>query len=490
MSDANRVQLTAVVEATVGTTPNTPRMRKMRFTGESLRYVPQTVTSDTIRDDRMNDDPIKVGEQNDGGVNFELHYPVADSILAGIIESAFQSTWSNTNVRDNDITADSVITAAIASSDTYTVTTGTAWVAGMLVRATGFTNSGNNQVFRAQTGSSATAVVAPSSPGLTDEAAPPAGARLKQVGFQGASGDITATASGLASTLLDFTAMGVTAGMWLKVGGSAAGDKFATAALNDWVRATAVSANAITLDNLPSGWTTDSGTSKTIRVFMGDVIKNGVTLSALSLERGFKGQASPTYILQAGMAANTFGLNFQAKQKITASVAFMGLSGGESASSVDASPDDAPAPASYPIMACGVNVGRVAEAGSSLSSPNWVRSLQIQINNNLGMKDAIDSTASVGHTSGECAVTVNAETYFGSRSLLTKLLAGTPTSMNARANKDSRAIIVTLPRLTPLEGSPNASAKNSQVMLPLSLAASYDSTTGSHIMMQRTEYYE
>jgi hypothetical protein len=52
------------------------------------------------------------------------------------------------------------------------------------------------------------------------------------------------------STLLDFTTLGLVAGKWAKVGGTAAGDKFATAALNAWMRITAVAATALTFDNL------------------------------------------------------------------------------------------------------------------------------------------------------------------------------------------------------------------------------------------------
>ncbi|TGV23899.1 hypothetical protein EN811_31160, partial [bacterium M00.F.Ca.ET.168.01.1.1] len=88
--------------------------------------------------------------------------------------------------------------------------------------------------------------------GITDEAAPAAAARMKVVGFQGSSGDITATSTGIGSTTLDFTTLGLTVGQWIKIGGIAAGEQFATAALNTFARITAIAANALTLDNLPA----------------------------------------------------------------------------------------------------------------------------------------------------------------------------------------------------------------------------------------------
>ena len=57
---------------------------------------------------------------------------------------------------------------------------------------------------------------------------------VKVVGFQGATGDVTATATGLGSTLLDFTTLGLSAGQWIWVGGDTSGVKFATAACNGW----------------------------------------------------------------------------------------------------------------------------------------------------------------------------------------------------------------------------------------------------------------
>src|SRR5439155_683110 len=82
----------------------------------------------------------------------------------------------------------------------------------------GFTNANNNRIFRVAS-SSGTTVVGPTMT-LTDEAAPPAGAKLQAVGFQGAAGDLVISGLTMTSTLLDFTTLGLVAGEWLKIGGS------------------------------------------------------------------------------------------------------------------------------------------------------------------------------------------------------------------------------------------------------------------------------
>jgi hypothetical protein len=235
-------------------------MLTVRNTGESLSYQPNMITSNEIRSDRMNADPILVGQTNGGAVNIEFHYPVQNSGLDYFIASAMVAAWTNTPTRDNDGTADSVITDVAATTGVMTVSsTGGTFVVGHLIRNSNFTNSGNNGLFRITTGSATAPAVGASI--FTNETAPPATARIKVVGFQGASGDITATATGLGSTTLDFTTLGIVAGQWLKISAEGGAYSFATAALADWVRVTAITATALTFDNRPSGWTTDSGTS-------------------------------------------------------------------------------------------------------------------------------------------------------------------------------------------------------------------------------------
>jgi hypothetical protein len=48
-----------------------------------------------------------------------------------------------------------------------------------------------------------------------------------------------------------------------------------------------IAAAKLTLDNLPTGWTTDAGTSQTVKVWFGDQLKNGTTQFGQTIERGF-----------------------------------------------------------------------------------------------------------------------------------------------------------------------------------------------------------
>lgn len=486
MTSANRVQVATVDESTLGTTPNTPRMRLARFTSGDPQFKPTFVDPDEIRSDRMLNDPIKVMSEADVQLGGELYFPIDGDPLSNFIRSAMYSTWVNTPSRDNDGTADSVITNVATSGTIVTVNTGAAFVAGQLVRFSGFTVAGNNGVFKCTTGSATAPAFVGS--GITDEAAPPAAARMKVVGFIGAAGDISATSAGLASSSLDFTALGLAVGMWVKVGGTGSGDHFATAANNSWARIQVIAAHLITLDNKPTGWAAEVNTAATIKVFFGDYIKNGITKKGVSIEFGYLGQTVPTYVLCAGQIPNTMEWNISSRQKITTTLAFMGMSGTLSTTAQDASPD---ARSTAVVMAANANVSRMSEGGTKLVMPNCAREITYQINNNLRKIECVDDDAPVDINEGQFELTGRLNGYYGSDALYTKFLAGTPTSISSIIEKNNQAFIMEVPRATYRAGSPNVTGKNTDVMLPLDFAASIDSTyTNAAFIINRMEYVD
>ncbi|CAO3446624.1 hypothetical protein [Azospirillum argentinense] len=494
MTSTNRVRLTGVAEATYGVTPTTPRMRKQRVTSIGLARKADYVDSDDLRDDRMNSDPTMVGESNNGSLGIEWHYPVPGSLLDSEIESAFCNQWSNTPSRDNDGTAASVIQSVTASTQVVAVAAGAAFVTGQLVYFTGFGLSGNRGKLAKVTTGSATAPVFLGA-GLVDEGSPAAAARMKVVGFEGAAADIKAVADGLTSEAggLDFTTLGLTIGGWIKVGDTASVNRFDTAGANVYGRIVGIAARKLTLDNLPATWAADGGAGKQIRVFTSDVIVNGVQKRGVTLERGFMGQAVPTYISQVGMRVNTLEFGGQAKQKATGSIALMGLRGAKGTVSLDSSPDEAPDSAAFQVFAFSAHCGRIGEGGQALGRPNYAKAVKYTINNNLRPIEACSNgddiaPAAVDIEDGAFDVAVELDTYFGSDALLDKVMSGTATSLNTRVEKGGRAMIWEAPRLTAREGDPNVAGKNQDVMLPIRLTASKDPLTGVQIILSRFEF--
>ena len=498
MSSANRLRLSYTTESTAGVTPNTPRMKEARITGESLSFAPTYTNSDELRADRMTSDPIQVLQAAQGGINFEMSFPADGTFLSDAIRSELWNDWTKSPVFDNDGTADSVITDAGTVADTYAVASGGASVvAGHLVLASGFTNAANGgstaatvKVFRVAS-STATTIVG-TSLGLVAETAPPGTARLKVVGFQGASGDIVAAADGLTSTALDFTTLGIIPGQALKVGGTATGNRFATAAINGRGRAVSVTAHKITMDNLPTGWTTDSGSGKTIMVWFGDNNKNGITPFPLTLEKGFMDQTVPSYIVTRGNHASRMTFSITAGRPITGSIEFLGMSGGASTTSLDSAPDAATI---NPVLAGSVNVGRMYEAGVAVSAPTFITEFSIDINNNLRGISDITSASYEGITPGECTVTGQLSTYFADLSIQNKLFNNTPSSNMIWLEKaysaiGTQAVVWQLPRYVLTGGVPAASGKNTDVILQSSYTASKDPTTSAVVICDRFYYLE
>lgn len=479
----------------MGTLVASPRFRTVAMTGESLKYSPTFFTPATIRADRMNIAPSPINDQNSGGINFESTYPVDRSYLSDFYASAMQSDWVNATARDNDGVADSVITDIGTTTDTVVFTTGTSFVIGQLVRISGAGQSANNGLFRVTTGGATSLVSTGAS--FVAETAPAAATRVKVVGFQGATADITATASGLASTVLNFTTLGLAVGQWIEIGGTGSAFQFATAYTRangpGYARITAITATALTLDNLPTGWTTDAGTGKTIRVFVSDYIRNGVTPLGLSIERAFLDQTVPTYILQTGMVVDTMSMTAQSEQAITGSCSFMGMHGtdGTSAngSSYDASPTER-------VFTANVSVGRIAENGVTVVTPNFAQQFDWQIANNLREDTAVGTRGAIRVGSGDMTVTGTLATYFGDSTLLHKIRAGTLSNLNARASaanatgNGSRAIVWTIPQVTFTGGDPNAGAKNQSITIPMTYQGSIDTTTNCQMQVDRFEYVE
>lgn len=488
--DSNRVRVAGIREAALGVMPATPLLRTARITGESLSIAPAFFTPNEIRADRMSADPALINVMMGGGLDFELSYIPDASFFSEVFRSAFFNPWTRGAAWDNSDPTFGAISAVAATS--FTVTdgsalpngfAGTSAVVGHLVRGTGFTNGGNNAVFRVSA-STSTSLTIIGGAGET----PPATARLKVIGFQGVNGDITATASGLGSTTLNFSTLGLQVGQWLKIDSTASFSGFANLANNAWVRiAGPITSNFIPLDNLPAGWAIDNGAGRAIAVYFGDTIRNGATRTSLSVEKTFLSQSSPTRIQYRGMVVDQLGLSFQTDQAVTGSVSFMGTDYSQSTAAIGGSTYTA-APTSA-VMTANASVGRIAENGVPIVTANWVRRLDVTMTNNVRRISGVGKVGAYDLGVGEVGVSGTLETYFSDNAVLTRLLNQTVTNLNARLVAGNQAMILGLPRVTLTAGDPNAAGKNQDVVLPLSFVSSIDTVTGAEIILDRLEFF-
>jgi hypothetical protein len=487
MTSANRVRISLVPEITPGVTPLNPVMREVRYTSSSMGASVNYASSEEIVSDRMSGDPIPIMRGADGPINTELSFPRNLSPASEMYRSLFYSDWISTPVFDNDGVADSVVTDAGTVANTYSViANGTSVLAGHMVSASGFSRPQNNKVFRVAS-TTATTIVG-TALNLLAEAVPPGTACIKVVGYQGAAGDITTTATGLSSTVLNFTTLNLGVGQWVKIGGTDLIDRFNTTGVNVWVRVVAVEANALTLDHLPITWAVDAGAGKTVKLWFGDYIKNGLAARSMTIERSYLGQAVPSHIVTLGAQVDEMSLSIASQQVITSTVNFKGLN--FSVSTVPLAATTRPVTTGQ-VMAANANVGSLFENGIKLSSPNNARELSFTIGNNLRSIEAIDSPAPVALNEGSFTVTGRIKTYFGNLDLVRKMYESTASSIATVVARDKQALVWQFPRVVFRGGGdPTVSGINTDVEVELEFEASRDVLTGSRAMLNRVPYFE
>lgn len=487
MTDSNRVRFAMVKEATHNVTPTNPVMQIMRVESISLSESNKTVTSDQIKSSRLSNAAILTGRTTTGGFTFEF----SDTIFDDLMIASLLGTRQKIADINNGGVADSNITQVTNSSATYAVASGgAAFVSGHLVRAAGFIAAGNNGLFRVTSSTGTTIVQA----GLTlvDEAAPPGAADLRVVGFRGASGDITATAGGLASTILDFTTLGLTVGGMIKMGGATAGEQFAiNAANNDFARITGIAAHVLTLDSLPTGWAVDAGTAKTITVYVADVVKVGTNLdgNTFTAETAHLDQAVPTYFVDSGLAVNKLSFKAPVQSKLTCAVDFLGITSLTPATAAISGATYTPAPTTG-IYNTTSNCSRIMENGVVLGSPTWVTELDFDISNNLRELLGIGNLSAVDIGKGECMVTGKLTAYFGSVALYNRARNLTSTSVQAifKSPVGNKAYVFNFPTVQLDAPRPNAGGINQDIVVNATINASEDSVTGTNVQIDM--FYE
>ena len=477
MSDTNRVDVAIVEETALGVTPTSPAFELLRITGApDLAFTPQTTVSEELRSDRQVSDLALVGATAGGGLPIELSYGSFDKI----IQAAMFSTWVDRK-RENVAGGTPQITAVSATD--YTVTDETFdFAEGHMVRATGFTEAGNNRLFRAASGTTGTSVAMT---GGTIEASPPDGAKLQCVGFEGETADITATADGLASTSLDFTTLGLAVGEWIKIGGTAAANQFATAENNAWVVVSAIAANALTLTHLPSGWSVDAGTGKDIQVTTGEYIRNGVLKRSFTVRERFTDHNPVTYQWLAGMVLGQLSFSAPSQSIITGQITFQGT-GAEMNDTGDIAGATTVAAGTSDVLNSSSNVGRIAEGGTPIAGKNYVLQADINLNNNLRYQNAVGSIGAVGIGAGEFSCTGTLQTYFDDKSIALKVLNNTESSFDMRmADNSGQTVVFYFPRLKYSAGAPAVPGKNQDTTLSAEFQAILSPTFGFTMQISR-----
>jgi hypothetical protein len=488
LQSTNRVSLAKIRESTFGVTPTNPAFKKIRETSSGLNANPKTVITNEIRADRQVTDLVLTDMDAGGNIGGELAFGVADDDL----EEALQGTWSN---NPNIIVASAGVEISALSTTTATVASGgAAFVAGMLTLLSGFPTASNNKL-AAVSSSTSTTVVYPAATFTAEASTIPVGATIRTVGFQGASGDIAAVTSGgngLSSTVLDFTTLGLAPGKWVKVGdGDNAGCSFATSADNDFCRISAISSHKITFDIVPANWVADTGTGKTIHVFMGDFLSNGSTKRSNTIERQYLDHSPVTYEYFRGQTVNTLAVDGKPGAIATYTRDYIGKDAYLPSPMVRVTGATDVAAPTYGVLNTSSNVGRIGFNGSPVTGPNFILGASFNINNNLRAQKAVGFIGAVGTGNGEFTVTGKLQTYFGDPTVYKQVINNTLVSFDMRVGRldgNRESLLFDFPSIKLSSGAPAVSGKNQDVTIDASFTAIMNATLGYTVSVSRYWY--
>lgn len=218
----------------------------------------------------------------------------------------------------------------------------------------------------------------------------------------------------------------------------------------------------------------------------GSRIKNGTLLSSFTIEKRFSDIAQ--MIRYAGMSPSKLSLNLASSAIVTGSFDFMGTSSAISATTgLPATGTDS---MSYPVMNAVTGVGSLQEAGVDLSNSTFVKSMTLQLDNNLRGQEAIGVLGYAGIGAGTLKITGQVDAYFANGDLYTKFLNSEATSLSlvlidSTTGSTANGYAITLPKVKFTSGQIQAGGLNQDVMVQMGYEAIFDPATASMILMDR-----
>lgn len=474
--DSNRTALRIVKETSFGVSPANPIFKELRRTSDALAFTPTTEVSNEIESTRQVTDLIRTGNDAAGDVGMELSIENMDTFLEGLFcnpwlrtpEVIQGSSWKYqaSATRITSIAATTITFAATSVlSGSAINATGSAFVVGHLLRLSGLV--AGNGLYRASASSATTVTIA----GGPTDASPAAGSKVKVVGFEGASGDVTATTSGgsaLLATTLNFTTLGLMVGQWVKISSEGGAYSFATAANNGYARISAIAAGRLSFDATQGVFATDAGAAKTIRVYFGDFIRNGVTQFTYRAEKQYELTVGTRYSYFSGQQPSSLTISGETRGVLGVTMSLLGSNGTAPSATRDSGAVTEVITANS-VLDASNSVPMLMEGGLSLSAPNYVSGFSITFDNGLRARNAIGSAFAIGLGLGRVNVTGTLTTYFGDETLLAKLQAGTPSGATIafRDSANSKAEIWDVPRLKYSSGFPEVGGIDQDMTTPL-----------------------
>jgi Phage tail tube protein len=277
-------------------------------------------------------------------------------------------------------------------------------------------------------------------------------------------------------------------GSWIKVIPPAGASSAIKAYFSDrWFKVASTTSTVITLD----ASTPISGAGLGITGVAGYAVSQSRVQNGTGLNRAFTLEYAMTDITQflpfRGMRTNTLDLSLDVGSIITGSFGFVGQ-GHDGMVGATTLPGSPVASQSLDVMNAVADVGLIYENGASIfnGSTSFIKSVKLNVTNNMRGQKAIGVYGNAGVGFGELAITGSMDVYVENASYYNKWLAGTNTSLALGvADSAGNGYLFEMDKVQFKDGGLNLGGRNDDIMLSLPFQAFYSASTGRGLRITR-----
>ena len=495
----NNAAIAVAIESSIGTLPATPLWVKLEPNtlgayGAEISTVPRNPISNTRQQ--------RKGSVTDLDSSVEFEGDLTKHHILEFIEGfAFASRQNPDEVASAQSGSDYQSLAATGADEFTHSALGAALEGDTLIFARGFAKAANNGLFEVAGTSTTTTTDLANSPGTQAETpTTSAGARIDVAGrrFTDLTWDDTAKTIGSAGT--DLSALGLSVGQMIRVGGDNA---FTGGQLVG--RITGISAATITLDkiqNLGTGTLNGGGnkTASTVDLLFGRFVKNVSVSDASFLERSYQFElvydnlqnpdgTGDEYEYAIGNLCNELTVNMPGQDKATLGFGFIGTNSDDITSTRKSNTANALEPTQTAAFNTSSDFARLNLFDTSENALGaCFKSLTMTLGNEVSPKKCLGTLGATYMNTGNFSVSLDAELLFTDSALANAVKNNETVTFDVLMTNDDGAVAIDVPSMT-LGGGARSFPVNESIRISVTGSAFQDETLDTSIGFSEFPYW-